>query len=57
MKASGISLYRIFGWVTLLGLILSLGDLALGETVVPFTNKIRMDIYRYKVKKLPKPTT
>ena len=57
MKASGISLYRIFGWVTLLGLILSLGDLALGETVVPFTNKIRLDIYRYKVKKLPKPTT
>ena len=57
MKASGISLYRIFGWVTLLGLILSLGDLVLGETIVPFTNKIRLDIYRYQVKRLPKPTT
>ncbi len=57
MKSSGISLYRIFGWVTLLGLIFSVGDLVLGETVVPFANKIRLDIYRYKVKKIPKPTT
>jgi lipopolysaccharide export system permease protein len=57
MKASGISLYRLYGWVVALGIVLSFGDLALGETVVPFTNKIRLDIYRYQVKKVPKPTT
>jgi lipopolysaccharide export system permease protein len=57
MKSSGISLYRLFGWVALLGAFLSIGDLALGETVVPFANKIRLDIYRYQVKKVPKPAT
>lgn len=57
MKASGISFYRLFAWVLLLGVLLSGGDLALGETVVPFTNKIRLDIYRYEVQKIPKPTT
>ena len=57
MKASGISMYRLFSWVLFLGVILSVGDLVLGETVVPFANKIRLDIYRYEVKKVPKPTT
>jgi lipopolysaccharide export system permease protein len=57
MKASGISLYRIFNWVLFLGIILSFGDLALGESLVPAANKIRMDIYRYQVNKVPKPTT
>jgi len=57
MKASGISLYRIFNWVFLLGTIISIGDLALGETVVPFANKIRLDLYRYQVNKVPKPTS
>ena len=57
MKASGISFYRLFGWVVFLGLVLSVGDLVLGETVVPFSNKTRLDIYRYQVQKIPKPTT
>ena len=38
MRGAGISLKRLFRWVFVLGAVLSLFDLALGEAIVPWAN-------------------
>ncbi|MCX6640616.1 MAG: LptF/LptG family permease [bacterium] len=50
MKASGIGLHRIQLHLLVLGLLLSTGNFFFGETIVPYSNKIDQQIYRYYVK-------
>ena len=50
MKASGISLNRVLAHLLFLGILLSGWNFIFGETVVPYTNKVNKDIYRYEVK-------
>lgn len=57
MKASGFSVYRVLIVFAIPALILSFMSLAFGETLVPYFNKQRMDIYRTEVKKIPKTST
>ena len=57
LKASGFSVYRILYIVGVPALLISLFTLGFGETVVPYFNKMRMDIYRTQVKKVPKTST
>ena len=54
MKASGISMYRILLVLCMPALFLSVFMLGFGETIVPYFNKLRMDIYRHEVKKIPR---
>lgn len=54
LKSSGLSVYRILLVVAIPALLISLFTMAFGETVVPYSNKLRMDIYREQVKKVPK---
>ena len=54
LKATGVSLYRILIVVAIPAFIISLFSLAFGETLVPYFNKQRMDIFRQQVKKIPK---
>lgn len=57
LKASGVSMYRILLVLCIPAFFLSLFTLGFGETVVPYFNKQRMDIYRHQVKKIPKSST
>ena len=57
LKASGFSVYRILYIVGVPALLLSLFTLTFGESVVPYFNKKRMDIYRTEVEKVPKTST
>ncbi len=54
LKANGVSAYRILLVVAGPAFIISLLSLGFGETLVPYFNKERMDIYRIQVKKIPK---
>ncbi len=51
IKSSGVSLYRILVPVVILGLMVSLLSGLAAETLVPETNRARLDIYRYNIKK------
>lgn len=50
-KSAGISLYRIVFPILLLGFIISVASGLAGETIVPKTNKLRLDIWRYDIRK------
>jgi lipopolysaccharide export system permease protein len=50
-KAAGISLYRITFPLLILGLVISVLSGVASETVVPHTNKLRLDIWRYEIRK------
>ncbi len=50
MKASGINLHRILFHLLFIGILLSGWNFIFGETVVPYSNKMNKDIYRYHVK-------
>jgi lipopolysaccharide export system permease protein len=50
MKASGIGLYRPFLHLLAAGILLSGINFFFGETLVPYTNKLNKDLYRYRVK-------
>lgn len=51
MKAAGLSLYRIFAPLFLLGLMISLAVMAVGETIVPLTNQKKGNLERIQIKK------
>ncbi|MGH7588817.1 MAG: LptF/LptG family permease [Gemmatimonadota bacterium] len=53
MKASGISLYRVVSPILAFALLLSLGVLALGETVVPRLNERVNDVYDEEIRGEP----
>ncbi|MEJ2634327.1 MAG: LPS export ABC transporter permease LptG [Calditrichia bacterium] len=51
IQTSGASLYRILAPVLTLAFLISIISGLAGETFVPKTNKARLDIYRYQIKK------
>ncbi|GAB4330180.1 MAG: LPS export ABC transporter permease LptG [Calditrichia bacterium] len=51
IQTSGISMFRIITPVVALALIVSIVSGIAGETVVPYFNRLRLDIYRYEIKK------
>jgi len=51
IKTSTVSLYRILLPVLVLSLLISIAIGLAGETFVPKTNRMRLDIYRYNIKK------
>ena len=53
-KSSGISLYRIFMPLFVLGLIISVLSGFFNEIVVPEANEQRMDLYRYEIQNNPR---
>ncbi len=54
MLVSGIPFHRPLILLLMVAVLLALGGFALGETVVPETNRSRMDIYRYDIRRLPR---
>jgi lipopolysaccharide export system permease protein len=50
-KSAGISLYRIVFPILMLGLLISILSGLAAETVVPQTNRIRLDVWRYDIRK------
>ena len=53
MKASGISLYRVVAPILAFALLLSLGVLALGETLVPRLNERVNEVYEEEIRGEP----
>lgn len=53
-KSAGISLYRIFAPIFILGLVISVIAGIFSETVVPWASQNKYDIYRYDIKKNPR---
>jgi lipopolysaccharide export system permease protein len=53
-KSSGVSLYRIFMPLFVLGLIISVLSGFFNEIVVPEANEQRMDLYRYEIQNNPR---
>lgn len=51
IKTSSVSLYRILLPVLVLSFLISIAIGLAGETFVPETNRMRLDIYRYNIKK------
>lgn len=56
-KAGGISMYRLLLVLSIPAFIISLFMLLTGETVIPYANKLRLDIRREYIKKIPKSST
>jgi len=54
IKASGYSSRRLFSFFLIIGLILTLSSLILGESIVPLCTRKAMDIRRNKVLKQPR---
>jgi lipopolysaccharide export system permease protein len=52
--SAGVSLYRIVLPILILAAIISVASGVAGETVVPETNRRRMDIFRYDIRKQPR---
>jgi lipopolysaccharide export system permease protein len=50
-KSAGISLYRLFFPLFVLGFIISIIAGLFNETIVPWTNQKKYDLYRYQVKR------
>lgn len=53
MKASGVNPLRILVLLSGAGLLISLGVLGLGETLVPDTSRERIEIYETRIRKRP----
>lgn len=53
MKAAGIHLYRVFLPLFLLGLVVSLAALVVGETVIPHTNHLKGELERIRIRQEP----
>ena len=53
-KSAGVSLYRLFMPLFVVGFIISLGAGLFNELLVPLTNQKRLDIYRYDIKSNPR---
>jgi lipopolysaccharide export system permease protein len=53
-KSAGVSLYRLFAPLFIVGFFLSIAAGFFNEMVVPWTNQERLDIYRYNIKKNPR---
>ncbi len=51
IQTSGVSLYRIILPILLLALFISIVSGIAGETVVPYSNRARLNVYRYDIKK------
>ena len=51
IQTSGVSLYRILLPILLLAFLISIISGIAGETIVPQTNRLRLDVYRYEIKK------
>ena len=49
-KSAGISLYKIVLPVLILGFLISVLSGFAGETIVPHTNKLRLDVWRYNIR-------
>lgn len=49
-KSAGISLYKIVFPILILGFIISVASGVAGETIVPHTNKLRLDVWRYNIR-------
>ena len=54
MFVSGIPFHRPLGLLLITTCLVAFAGFILGETIVPETNRKRMDIERYEVKKLPR---
>lgn len=52
LKSAGISLYRIFAPLFLLGLMISIMVMVVGETIVPATNQLKGNLERTRIKKM-----
>ena len=53
-KSAGVSLYRIFTPLFILGFIISIFAGIFSETIVPWASQNKHDIYRYEIKKNPR---
>lgn len=51
IQTSGVSLYRILAPVLAIAFFISLLSGVVGETILPKTNRLRLDVYRYQIKK------
>lgn len=51
MKAAGLSIYRIFAPLLILGFLISLSVMIIGETVVPYTNQKKGNLERIQIKR------
>lgn len=51
MKAAGLSVYRIFAPLFILGLAISFAVMIIGETIVPYTNQKKGNLERIQIKK------
>jgi lipopolysaccharide export system permease protein len=56
MHVSGVPFIRPMGLLLATAGVMSLFGFAIGETAVPAANRMRMDIERYEVKRLPRET-
>ncbi len=54
MKAAGLHLYRIFLPLFLLGLGVSLAALAVGEALIPHTNRLKGELERRRIRQEPR---
>ncbi|RMF55246.1 MAG: YjgP/YjgQ family permease [Calditrichaeota bacterium] len=51
LMSSGVSLYRISAPLLVMALFISIISGVAGETLVPKTNRLRLDIWRYEIRK------
>ncbi len=51
IQTSGVSLYRILFPILVLAFLISIISGIAGETIVPQANRLRLDVYRYEIKK------
>lgn len=51
IQTAGVSLYRIISPLLILAFFISVATGVAGETVVPQANRLRLDLWRYKIKK------
>ena len=56
MHASGVPFRRPLMLLLVIALVCAAGVLYMGETIVPFANRERLDIERYEVKRIPRET-
>ena len=53
-KSAGVSLYRLFAPIFILGFVISILAGIFSETIVPWASQNKYDIYRYEIKKNPR---
>ena len=54
MQASGLSNYRILSSLFVAGIVISLSAMYLGESLVPYANQLKKDVYETNVKRSSK---